>query len=116
MLKNGAMVIDTPGMREIGMWDVSGGLEEAFGDVEQYVCKCRFGNCRHQAEPGCAIQEALRDGRLSPQRWESYLKLKSEAKYADDKASFLREKQQRNKNIAKFNKQRNQSAKRRGND
>ena len=105
MLKNGAMIIDTPGMRELGMWDVSIGLGEAFSDIEQYLGKCKFSDCKHQTEPGCAIKEAIANGELSRDRWESYRKLKAEAKYSDDKSVFLRQKQQRNKNIAKFNKQ-----------
>ncbi len=105
MLKNGAMIIDTPGMRELGMWDVSSGLNEAFADVEQYLGKCRFSNCKHQTEPGCAIKEAIANGDLSRERWESYMSLKTEAKYSDDNAAFLRQKRQRNKNIAKFNRQ-----------
>ena len=99
MLKNGAMIIDTPGMRELGMWDVSNGLGEAFADVEQYLGKCRFRDCRHRTEPGCAIKEAIEDGELSRERWESYISLKTEAKYSDNKAAFLRQKQQRNKSI-----------------
>lgn len=105
MLNNGAMIIDTPGMRELGMWDVSVGLGEAFSDIEQYLGKCKFSDCKHQTEPGCAIKEAIANGELSRDRWESYRKLKAEAKYSDDKSAFLRHKQQRNKNIAKFNKQ-----------
>lgn len=106
MLKSGAMVIDTPGMRELGMWDVTTGLGEAFSDVEQYIGKCRFSDCKHQTEPGCAIKEAIAGGDLSRERWESYVRLKREAQYTDDKSDFLRNKQQRNKNIAKFSRQR----------
>lgn len=105
MLKNGSMVIDTPGMRELGMWDVSVGIGEAFDDVEEFLGKCKFSDCMHQTEPGCAIKDAISNGILSRERWESYIKLKSEAKYSDDKVDFLRQKQQRNKNIAKFNRQ-----------
>ena len=105
LLPNGAMVIDTPGMRELGMWDVTEGLDEAFPDVEQYLGKCKFSNCRHQTEPGCAIKQALADGGLSRKRWESYLRLKGEAEHTDDKSSFLRQKQQKFKNIAVTNKQ-----------
>ena len=105
MLKNGSMVIDTPGMRELGMWDVSVGIGEAFDDVEEFLGKCKFSDCMYQTEPGCAIKDAISNGILSRERWESYIKLKSEAKYSDDKLDFLRQKQQRNKNIAKFNRQ-----------
>jgi len=114
MLKNGAMIIDTPGMRELGMWDVSSGLGEAFADVEQYLGKCRFSDCKHQTEPGCAVKEAIANGKLSRERWESYISLKTEAKYSDDKAAFLRQKQQRNKSIAKLNRKRKSESKKYG--
>lgn len=102
MLKSGAMIIDTPGMRELGMWDVSGGLGEAFADVEQYFGRCRFRDCRHQSEPGCAVKAAIADGELPQERWNSYCKLKREAKYSDDRGACLREKQKRNKGFAKM--------------
>ena len=111
MLKNGTMIIDTPGMRELGMWDVTVGLGEAFADVEQFLGKCRFGDCKHQTEPGCAIKEAIENGELSKERWESYRKLGKEAKYSDDKGAFLRQKQQRNKEIKKFSRQRKSAGK-----
>lgn len=105
MLKSGVMIIDTPGMRELGMWDVSGGLDEAFADVEQFLGKCKFNDCKHQTEPGCAIKAVIESGELSEERWNSYLILKNEAKYSDDKAGYLRKKQQWHKSIAKWNKQ-----------
>ena len=106
LLPNGAMIIDTPGMRELGMWDVSDGLGEAFADVEQYLGQCRFRNCSHQTEPGCAVKAAIANGDLSPERWESYVNLKAEASYADNKPAALRQKQQKFKTIAKLNRQR----------
>lgn len=105
MLKNGAMIIDTPGMRELGMWDVSEGIGRSFADVEQYLGKCRFSDCRHQGEPGCAVAEAVRSGELSPARWEAYRKLVNEAAYSDDKSEYLRNKRKREKGIAKYQKQ-----------
>lgn len=105
MLKSGVMIIDTPGMRELGMWDVSSGLGEAFCDVETFFGKCKFNDCRHQGEPGCAIREAIASGEISEERWNSYLQLKHEAKYSDDKTGYLREKQQWHKSLAKWNKQ-----------
>jgi len=104
MLQNGVMIIDTPGLRELGMWDVSSGLGEAFSDVESYFGRCKFRNCRHQNEPGCAVREAIEKGELSRQRWESYLKLKQEAEYTEDKIMYLRKKQEWHKNISKRNK------------
>ncbi len=83
MLKCGAMIIDTPGMRELGMWDVTEGLGDAFTDVEAFVRRCRFRNCRHGVEPGCAVREALDSGELDHARFESYLKLKCESESAE---------------------------------
>lgn len=103
-LKNGVMIIDTPGMRELGMWDVSDGIGQSFSDVEQYLGKCRFSDCTHGNEPGCAVREAIESGDLSRDRWESYLALKNEAKYSDDKPEYLREKQKWHKSIAKKNR------------
>ena len=102
-LKTGVMIIDTPGMRELGMWDVSEGLGEAFTDVEQFLGKCRFSDCRHETEPGCAIRAAIERGELDMQRWESYRKLKAEAV---DKEELLRRKNEWSKGVAKFSKQR----------
>lgn len=105
MLPSGAMVIDTPGMRELGMWDVSSGLSKAFSDVEEILLRgCKFNDCRHQTEPGCAVKSAIENGNLSVDRWQSYLKLKHEAKYNDDRNGFMREKQARNKSIAMWSK------------
>lgn len=99
-LSCGAMIIDTPGMRELGMWDVSTGLGETFSDIEQYFPLCRFSDCRHKSEPGCAVNAAIENGELSRERWNSYLKLKKEAKYTEDKSAFLRERQQLHKSWA----------------
>ena len=103
-LSSGVMIIDTPGMRELGMWGVTEGLEEAFSDVEKYLGKCRFRDCRHASEPGCAIRQAIESGELELARWESYRNLQSEAKYADDKQALLRQKQQWHKGIQKIKK------------
>ena len=103
-LSDGVMIIDTPGMRELGMWGVTEGLEEAFSDVEKYLGKCRFRDCRHESEPGCAIRQAIEAGELDAARWESYRNLQSEAKYADDKQALLRQKQQWHKGIQKIKK------------
>lgn len=105
MLENGVMIIDTPGMRELGMWDVTEGLSEAFADVERFAGKCRFRDCKHEGEPGCALRKAVENGELDPARFESYKKIKSEAKFAEDKGDFLRRKQQWGKNIRKYEKQ-----------
>ena len=103
-LKSGAMIIDTPGMRELGMWEVSEGLGEAFADVEQYLGKCRFSDCKHESEPGCAIKAAIAAGLLDIARWESYQNLEEEAV---DRDEMMRRKNEWSKGIAKFAKNRN---------
>ena len=103
-LNSGVMIIDTPGMRELGMWDVSEGLGDAFADVERFLGRCRFSDCKHQTEPGCAIKAAIASGELALSRWESYRKLKEEAV---DRDELLRRKQEWSKGVARFTKQRN---------
>jgi ribosome biogenesis GTPase len=78
LLANGALVIDTPGMREVQLWEGSEGLVEAFDDIEELAQKCRFRDCRHTAEPGCAVRQAADNGTLDPQRLEAYLRLNAE--------------------------------------
>lgn len=101
MLDSGVMIIDTPGMRELGMWDAANGLEHSFADIEQYFDKCKFRDCRHQSEPGCAVKHAIENGELSQERWNNYLQLKKESSYAEGKDDYLMQKWQRNKQIAK---------------
>ena len=100
MLRNGVMIIDTPGMRELGMWDVTEGLDDAFSDVEKLAQMCRFRNCRHENEPGCAVRRAIENGELRASRFESYQKIKAEAKYSGSTADQRRQKEQFFKNIA----------------
>jgi ribosome biogenesis GTPase / thiamine phosphate phosphatase len=77
-LPGGGLVIDNPGMREVHLWLAEGGLAEAFEDIVELAAECRFADCRHETEPGCAIQAALADGRLARERWESYRALERE--------------------------------------
>ena len=104
VLPNGAMVIDTPGMRELGMWDAASGVEQTFADMEALAARCRFRNCSHTSEPGCAIRDALQRGELDSRRWQSYQKLKSETSYAADSESYLAAKERKFKEISKINK------------
>ena len=78
-LPSGALVIDTPGMREIGMWEADAGIADSFADIESLVAGCRFSDCRHDTEPGCAVKAALASGELSEKRWLAYRRLKAEA-------------------------------------
>ena len=77
-LPGGGLIIDNPGMREVHLWLAEGGLAEAFEDIVELAAECRFADCSHETEPGCAVQAALADGRLAPDRWESYRALERE--------------------------------------
>jgi ribosome biogenesis GTPase / thiamine phosphate phosphatase len=76
-LPGGGLVIDTPGIRELQLWD-TGGLDEAFADIEELASLCRFNDCSHNTEPGCAVKSALGSGALSRDRYASWLKLQRE--------------------------------------
>lgn len=108
-LPSGAMIIDTPGMRELGMWDVTVGLKETFSDIDELFLSCKFSNCTHQSEPGCAVLNALENGTLDISRWKTYLQLKKEAKFSDDKSAYFRERQQFSKSLSKQFKQHKRS-------
>jgi ribosome biogenesis GTPase len=77
-LPGGAVLMDTPGVRGFGLFDADDGMDEMFGDLEELFRRCRFGDCAHDREPGCAVQAALAEGTLERRRWESYLKLQRE--------------------------------------
>ena len=79
LLPNGGIVIDTPGMREFGVESVD--LSKTFADIDELITQCKFGNCTHVSEPGCAIQKAIASGKLDKRRFENYQKLKKEALY-----------------------------------
>jgi ribosome biogenesis GTPase len=78
LLPEGGLVLDTPGMRELQLWESSEGLGETFADVEELIAACRFNDCAHETEPGCAVRAALEDGTLAADRWQSYDKLQRE--------------------------------------
>lgn len=84
-LPAGGFIIDTPGMRELQLWDGSEGISETFEDIEILAQKCRFSDCRHENEPGCAVKAAITQGILSEQRFKNYKKLQREIKYAEGK-------------------------------
>jgi ribosome biogenesis GTPase len=77
-LANGAVLMDTPGVRGFELFDADDGMEQMFGDVEELASRCRFSDCTHQREPGCAVQDALTDGTLEDRHWNNYLKLQRE--------------------------------------
>ena len=78
LLPGGGLVVDNPGMRELHLWLADEGLEDAFEDIAELAVQCRFSDCRHSGEPGCAVQAAVDDGRLAAERWRSYRELQRE--------------------------------------
>jgi ribosome biogenesis GTPase len=98
-LDNGSMIIDTPGMRELGNISVDDGLDETFSDILDLSYKCRFGNCSHTNEKGCAILAAISAGELSERRYQNYLKMKREAEFNEMSYS---EKRKKDKKFAKL--------------
>jgi ribosome biogenesis GTPase len=81
----GAVIIDTPGIRELQLWDAGEGLGQAFSDVESLAAGCAFRDCTHTSEPGCAVTGALRTGELDRRRFESYRKLEREQRFIEGK-------------------------------
>jgi ribosome biogenesis GTPase len=83
LLDGGALVIDNPGMREFGIADAEVGIETSFADLSELATGCRFNDCSHSAEPGCAVLEALKTGQISQAHFENYQKLRKEAAFLD---------------------------------
>jgi ribosome biogenesis GTPase / thiamine phosphate phosphatase len=92
-LPGGGILIDTPGMREIQLWEANEGLEKAFEDIEQLASCCKFRDCNHRGEPGCAVESAILTGQLESNRLENYRKLEAELNFQRRKADpeFARE-------------------------
>ena len=83
LLPSGGVVIDTPGMREIQLWGEESALGDAFDDIERLAGDCRFADCRHDTEPGCAVREAIQRGDIDDARFRSYLRLKRELMFLE---------------------------------
>jgi ribosome biogenesis GTPase len=98
-LKSGAMIIDTPGMRELGSMSIDEGLDETFSEIVELSQSCKFANCSHTHEKGCAILAAIEAGELSEQRYQNYLKMKKESEF--NQMSYL-EKRKRDKRFGKM--------------
>jgi ribosome biogenesis GTPase len=86
VLPGGALIIDTPGMRELQLWEGNESMNVAFQDIDELAASCRFADCGHGQEPGCAIGQALAAGDLDRERWNSFLKLQKELAYIERKA------------------------------
>ncbi len=102
-LSSGGLIIDTPGMRELQLWDSQSGLADTFGDVDELAGQCRFSDCRHQGEPACAVAEAIASGQLPEDRLLSYQKLQRELTRLERKQDALAqsEEKRRRRNFAK---------------
>lgn len=85
ILKDNTMVIDTPGMREMEMWDAQEGIDETFSEIEELSKQCKFNDCSHNKEPNCAVKQAIENGTLSEKRYKNYIKMQKEAVYAKNK-------------------------------
>jgi ribosome biogenesis GTPase len=109
VLKNGALMIDNPGMREIQLWGDEQGLGEAFEDVQSLAAECRFSDCTHSHEPGCAVQKAIESGELVPQRLESFFKLQKELRHLQRRQDEKLDRIEREKwkSIAKWSREYN---------
>ena len=95
VIKGGGRIIDTPGMRKLIMGEGAEGAERTFEDIEELVLQCRFSDCRHQTEPGCAVKRALADHTLDERRWKTYLSLQKEEAYARERQRILTRKMER---------------------
>jgi ribosome biogenesis GTPase len=82
LLASGGLVLDTPGMRELQLLVSEKGLRETFEEIEEAAAQCRFSDCRHEGEPGCAVREALETGALDPSRYQNYRKMHAEMRHA----------------------------------
>jgi ribosome biogenesis GTPase len=104
-LPGGALMIDTPGLRELALFESGAGVAAAFPEVEALFEQCRFSDCTHAGEPGCAVAAALDDGRLPPERWESYRKLEREARALHERRD-PHGRHERRERMKRFNKAR----------
>ena len=93
------MLIDTPGMRELGLLGAGDGLDDTFSDIHDHAAHCRFADCTHIGEPGCSVLLAVENGIISDDRYQSYLKLKKEAEFHD--LSYV-ERRKKDKSFGRF--------------
>jgi ribosome biogenesis GTPase len=106
-LPSGGNLIDTPGMRELQLWGAEEGVDELFDDIEALAEQCRFRNCRHDREPGCAVLKAVEQGALNPARLESYRKLLGETEHQKRKTDVrarIEQKQEERKIMRQYNR------------
>jgi ribosome biogenesis GTPase / thiamine phosphate phosphatase len=86
-LDSGGALIDTPGLRELGLWATQPALDETFAEIQALAEHCRYRDCQHAGEPGCAVEDAIAGGELDPNRWASYQKLQGELRYGETRSN-----------------------------
>jgi ribosome biogenesis GTPase / thiamine phosphate phosphatase len=96
-MPGGALVLDTPGMRELQLWGVEEGVETTFEDIEELATQCHFSDCQHQTEPRCAVREALESGALDAARFENYLKMRRELEHLARRQDHLAQRNEKNR-------------------
>ncbi len=96
-LPSDGLIIDTPGMRELALWDDGTSVSSSFPDIAKISVDCRFKDCSHQSEPGCAVRDAVEKGRLDPERYNNYLKMILEVRYLEEKTGGLQDMKRRGK-------------------
>ena len=99
VLENGGIIIDNPGMREVGITENSGGLENTFKTIFKLATQCRFSNCTHIHENGCAILGAIEDGEIDEDSYDNYLKMEREKQFFE---STTQDKKKKDKNLGKL--------------
>ena len=107
IMPNGGILIDTPGMREFHLWKTNDGFNEVFSEIDEIANYCKFGDCRHINETGCAVINAVNDGKITLERYNSYIKLLKEEEYLelkDSKDYFLKRKD-KEKKLSKLQKE-----------
>jgi len=111
LMPNGSMVLDTPGMRELQLWDVEEGVETAFEEIEELASQCHFSDCKHQTEPRCAVLKALESGALDAARFENYLKMQRELDHLARRQDQLAQRIEKNrwKKLSKMAEERSKS-------
>jgi len=114
-LPKGGLLIDTPGLREIQLWSSEEGIFKTFQDIEELGSQCRFKDCIHDMEPGCAVKNAVNNGELSQKRLDNYKKLLREQEYFDQRRNIYEQKK-KDRKLGKLYRQAKCIRKYKGND
>ncbi|HEX3023049.1 MAG TPA: GTPase RsgA [Lachnospiraceae bacterium] len=90
VLPSQVTIIDTPGIRELGMWDAKEGIDETFSDIAELISTCKYSDCSHRNEPGCAIRNAIQEGNLTMERFQAYSRLVKENEWGKGKSAYTK--------------------------